>query len=95
MLRSTNVFLNVYILIFVISILLVSLDNKDLQTNFTAVVATFNNIGPGLNKVGPTQNFSFFSNFAKIILSFDMLLGRLECLPVIVMLSPSVWRNKF
>ena len=78
-----------------ISLLLVSFDNNDFATSFSSVVTCINNIGPGLNKVGPTQNFSFFSNFAKIILSFDMLLGRLECLPVIVMLSPSVWRNKF
>ncbi|MBR3023674.1 MAG: TrkH family potassium uptake protein, partial [Oscillospiraceae bacterium] len=78
-----------------ISLLLVSFDNNDFATSFSSVVTCINNIGPGLNKVGPTQNFSFFSNFAKIILSFDMLLGRLECPPVIVMLSPSVWRNKF
>ncbi|MBP0960560.1 MAG: TrkH family potassium uptake protein [Oscillospiraceae bacterium] len=78
-----------------ISLLLVSADNHDFATSFSSVVTCINNIGPGLNKVGPTQNFSFFSDFAKIILSFDMLLGRLECLPVIVMLSPSVWRNKF
>ncbi len=92
-LRSTNVFLNVYILIFVISILLVSLDNKDMQTNFTAVVATFNNIGPGLADVGPTRNFNEFSNLSKIILMIDMLAGRLELFPIIILFHPELWKE--
>ncbi len=92
-LRSTNVFLNVYILIFVISILLISLDNKDMQTNFTAVVATFNNIGPGLEDVGPTQNFDSFSNMAKIVLMIDMLAGRLELFPIIILFHPEIWKE--
>ena len=92
-LRSTNVFLNVYILIFVISILLVSLDNRDMQTNFTAVLATFNNIGPGLEGVGPTKNFSNFSNLAKIVLMVDMLAGRLELFPIIILFHPEIWKE--
>ena len=78
-----------------ISLLLVSVDNADFATSFSSVVTCINNIGPGLNRVGPVENFSFYSDFAKIVLSVDMLFGRLECLPVIIMLSPSVWRSKF
>ena len=92
-LRSTNVFLNVYILIYVISILLVSLDNKDMQTNFTAVVATFNNIGPGLEGVGPTKNFDEFSALSKIVLMIDMLAGRLELFPIIILFHPELWKE--
>lgn len=76
--RSTNVFMVAYVLIFAVSVLLISLDEYDLVTNFTAVTATFNNIGPGLALVGPTGNFGFFSNFSKVVLIFDMLAGRLE-----------------
>ncbi len=84
-----------YIGLMLVSLLLVSVDNKDFATSFSSVVTCINNIGPGLNRVGPTENFSFYSGFVKIVLSFDMLLGRLECLPIIVMLSPSVWKKKF
>ena len=62
-------------------------------TNFTAVAATINNIGPGLEKVGPCCNFSFFSPFSKIILIFDMLAGRLELFPILIMLHPTVWKE--
>ncbi len=92
-LRSTNVFLNVYILIFVCSVLLVSVDNLDMQTNFTAVVATFNNIGPGLAEVGPTENFDKFSSLSKIVLMIDMLAGRLELFPIIILFHPEIWKE--
>ena len=92
-LRSTNVFLNVYILIFVCSILIISLDDKSMQTNFTAVVATFNNIGPGLEGVGPTHNFDGFSNLSKIVLMIDMLAGRLELFPIIILFHPEIWKE--
>ena len=91
--RAVNVYMAAYIVIYVISILIISLDNMDYTTNFTAVVATLNNIGPGLAKVGPTQNFSIFSTFSKIILSLDMLIGRLEIFPILVLFSPSAWRK--
>ncbi len=91
--RAVNVYMAAYIVIYVASILIISLDNMDYTTNFTAVVATLNNIGPGLAKVGPTQNFSIFSTFSKIILSFDMLIGRLEIFPILVLFSPSAWRK--
>ena len=91
--RSTNVFIVAYILVFVISVLLVSLDNQPLVTNFTAVAATLNNIGPGLELVGPTQNFSLFSNGVKLVLIFDMMAGRLELFPVLLLFSRDTWRR--
>lgn len=89
--RSVNVFIVIYALLFAGSVLLVSLDNFDYTTNFTAVAATINNIGPGLSMVGPAGNFSAFSAFSKVVLMFDMLAGRLELLPMIVLFSPLVW----
>ncbi len=86
-LRSINVFLITYLAIFTVSVLLVSLDNFDGITNFTAVAATFNNIGPGLSKVGPTCNFAGFSNLSKLVMIFDMLAGRLEIFPMLVLFS--------
>ena len=91
--RAVNVYMAAYIVIYVVSILIVSLDGMDYTTNFTSVVATLNNIGPGLAKVGPTQNFSIFSPLSKIILSMDMLIGRLEIFPILVLFSPSAWRK--
>lgn len=91
--RSAHVFLFAYLLIFALSVLAISVDNFDLITNFTAVTATFNNIGPGLELAGPTQNFSLFSNFSKLVLTFDMLAGRLEIFPVLMLLLPKTWRR--
>lgn len=91
--RSVNVFMAAYLVVFVISALLISLDNLDFTTNFTAVAATLNNIGPGLAKVGPTANFSVFSDFSKLILTFDMLIGRLEVFPILVLFSPHTWKR--
>ena len=93
-LRNTNVFFVIYILLTLTTTLLISIDNFDFTTNFTAVVATLNNIGPGLNMVGPTQNFSIYSDFSKFILMFNMLAGRLELFPMVFMLMPSTWRRK-
>ena len=91
--RSTNVFMVAYVLIFAVSVLLISLDEYDLVTNFTAVAATFNNIGPGLALVGPTGNFGFFSNFSKVVLIFDMLAGRLEIFPLLLLFSRETWKR--
>ncbi|MBQ2115621.1 MAG: TrkH family potassium uptake protein, partial [Lachnospiraceae bacterium] len=91
--RSCNVFLMCYSFIFIISILLVSLDGFDFTTNFTSIVATINNIGPGLNMVGPTKNFAEFSHLSKFVLMFDMLAGRLEILPMMILLHPRTWRK--
>ena len=84
-----------YFVILCVSVLLVSVDNFDFTTNFTAVLTTLNNVGPGLAKVGPVENFSAFSCFSKIVLSFDMLIGRLEILPIMMLLAPVTWRKKF
>ena len=86
-------FLAIYFLITVVSMLLVSLDDFDLVTTITAVEATLNNIGPGLNLVGPTGNYSIFSPMSKIVLTLDMLLGRLELFPVLILMMPSTWRK--
>ncbi|MBO5354956.1 MAG: TrkH family potassium uptake protein, partial [Clostridia bacterium] len=91
--RSSLVFLVCFVLIFVCSVLIVSVDNYDLTTNFTAVAATINNIGPGLNAVGPTCNFSFFSPLSKIVLIFDMLAGRLELFPMLLLFAPATWKK--
>lgn len=93
-LRSINTYLVTYALIFVVSLLLISLENLDLTTNFTAVAATFNNIGPGLAQVGPTGNFYGFSAFSKYVLMFDMLAGRLELFPMLLLFSPRVWMRE-
>lgn len=92
-LRSINVYFCTYLLIFCGSIFLLSLEGKDLVTNFTAVAATFNNIGPGLELVGPTRNFGGFSHFSKYVLIFDMLAGRLELFPLLILFHPAVWKQ--
>lgn len=92
--RSTNVFLSIYAVIFIVSLILISLDGKDFLTSFSAVAATLNNIGPGLGEVGPMSNFAAFSPFAKLVLSFDMLAGRLELLPILLLFVPAIWAKK-
>lgn len=91
--RSVNVFLVAYFAIFVLSLLIVSLDNFDFTTNFTAIAATLNNIGPGLNLAGPANNFNFFSPLSKYIMMFNMLAGRLEIFPILLLLCPAIWKN--
>ena len=93
MVRATNVYMIWYFLVFAVSVFLLSFDDHDMVTNFTAVTATINNIGPGLGSVGPTGNFSHFSVFSKLVLIFDMLAGRLELFPVLVLFAPSTWRK--
>ena len=92
-LRATNVFIAVYSVILFASVLAIGLDNFDFTTNFTAVAATLNNIGPGLELVGPTQNYFIFSSFSKCVLIFDMLAGRLELFPMLIILMPSCWKK--
>ncbi len=93
-LDNTNAYLAAYIVIIVLSFLLLSLDGFSVGTNLSAVLACFNNIGPGLEAVGPTCNFSGFSVFSKLVLSLDMLAGRLEIFPVLVLLSRTTWRKQ-
>jgi trk system potassium uptake protein TrkH len=91
--RATNVYFITFMIVFVISVLLISFEDLDLVTNFTAVAATINNIGPGLELVGPTQNFSVFSVFSKLVLIFDMLAGRLELFPLLILFNPTIWKD--
>ncbi len=91
--RSVNVYMVCFLLVFVSSIALISIEGHDLITNFTAVLAAINNIGPGLELVGPTQNFAFFSYPSKLVLIFDMLAGRLELFPMLLLFNPSTWRK--
>ena len=91
--RSISWYLIAYLVIFIVSLLLVSFDCQDMTTNFTAVAATFNNIGPGLGAVGPEGNFAFYSAFSKIVFIFDMLAGRLEIFPMLLLFAPSTWRK--
>lgn len=97
---SVMTYLSTYVFIFIGSILLLSIDQaifnaaeNTVLTNFTAVLACINNIGPGLDFVGPTQNFADFSVFSKLILSFDMLAGRLELFPMLILFTPSTWKK--
>ena len=91
---GTGIFITIYFAITAVSVLLVSLDGYDFETSASAVAATINNIGPGLGMVSPVGNFSSFSAFSKIILSLDMLIGRLEIYPVLLLMSPTIWRAK-
>nr|WP_297171635.1 TrkH family potassium uptake protein [uncultured Agathobaculum sp.] len=92
--RSVNAFLIAYLLIFVISVLLVSLTCEDMVTSFTAVATALNNVGPGLELVGPAANFGFLHPLSKIVLMFDMLAGRLELFPMLLLFTPRTWFRK-
>ena len=94
MLANCGAYLAAYVIIMFVSFMVVSLDDFTIGTNFTAVVACFNNIGPGLEQVGPTCNFSAYSDLSKLVLSFDMLAGRLEIFPLLALFSPKIWKNK-
>lgn len=93
--RATNVYFISFLALFTLSIFLISFEEKDLITNFTAVAATINNIGPGLEMVGPTQNFAHFTTFSKFVLMFDMLAGRLELFPMLLLFVPTIWKEFF
>ncbi len=93
-LRTLNVFIITYLIIFGVSLLLISFDEFTLETNFSAIAATINNIGPGLGLVGPTSNYMFFSPISKGVLIIDMLAGRLELFPILLLMIPSTWRSK-
>ena len=92
--NGVGVYFVIYFVLFFALLLLVSLDGFDFETNFTAVAATYNNIGPGLAGVGPTQSFAAFSDFSKIVLSVAMLLGRLEIFPILLVFTPFLWKKK-
>lgn len=91
--RSINAYLVAFIALFIVSICLIALDGKDFTTSFTAVATTINNIGPGLGEVGPTGSFTEFSVLSKIVFIFDMLAGRLEIFPMLILFAPTTWRK--
>lgn len=91
--RNTSVYLVVYLSIFLISFILVSVEGRDLITSFTSVAATLNNTGPGLAEVGPVGNYASMSILTKFVLMFDMLAGRLEFFPVLLLFIPTVWKK--
>ncbi|MBO4788779.1 MAG: TrkH family potassium uptake protein [Lachnospiraceae bacterium] len=91
--RSINVYFITFLILFTGSVLLVSVNGYDLETNLTAVAATINNVGPGLAKVGPTVNFGHFSILSKCVLIFDMIAGRLELFPLLMLFHPGIWKE--
>lgn len=91
---NVNAYLAIYCVILVLSFAIISVDGFSIGTNFSAVASCFNNIGPGFELVGATQNFSIYSDLSKIILSLDMLLGRLEIFPLLILLSPDTWSRR-
>ena len=93
--RSINVYCFTFTIIFCASVLLVSLEGHDFTTTFTAVAATFNNIGPGLELVGPMSNYGILNDFSTWVLTFDMLAGRLELFPLLLLFHPTIWRDYF
>lgn len=92
--HNVLVYLAVYVLLLIVGILLIALNGFDHVTTVTAVLTTLNNVGPGLNVIGPLSNFSVFSPFSKLVLTALMLLGRLEIFPILLLFSPSVWRRQ-
>ena len=94
MLQNTNAYLAAYVLAIILSFLLISVDGFSITTNLSAVFACFNNIGPGLEAVGPTCNFGGFSIFSKLVLILDMLAGRLEIFPILILFSRSTWSGR-
>lgn len=91
---NVNAYLAIYCVILVLSFAIISVDDFSIGTHFSAVASCFNNIGPGFELVGATQNFSIYSDLSKIILSLDMLLGRLEVFPLLLLLSPDTWSRR-
>ncbi len=92
-LQTTNAYLIAYVIIIVLSFLIVSLDGFSFETTLTAIIATFNNIGPGLDMVGPVGNYAAFSNLSKLVMCADMLAGRLEIYPMLILLSKTTWKR--
>ena len=92
---SITTYFSVYMMCFIGFFLLLCLEGKfDFETNFTAIAACFNNIGPGFGIVGPSGSFAEYSDFSKVVLSFAMLFGRLEIFPLLIALIPSTWKKK-
>ena len=92
--RRCGVFFFSYLLLICASTLIVSIDGLSLETNFTAVMATINNVGPGFGLAGPVETYAIFSPISKIVLSLDMLLGRLGIFPILILFAPQTWNAK-
>ena len=91
--KSAQIYVMTYVAVYLFSVLALSLDQYDFATNFTAVAANLNNIGPCLGEIGPAGNYADYSVFSKLVLMFDMLTGRLELFPMLVLLSPKTWKR--
>ena len=93
-LQNTNAYLAAYAILIVVSFLLISVDGFSITTNLSAVLACFNNIGPGFELVGPTGNYAAYGTFSKLILTLDMLAGRLEIFPILILFSRTTWAHR-
>ena len=93
--RTVSGYVIMYVCLFGLSMLIIGLDNLNFEEIVSAVATCFNNVGPGFGKLGPAGNFSSLTGFSKIFLSLDMLLGRLEIFPILLLFVPSIWRKKF
>ena len=91
--KAVNTFFACFMVLLILGTFLVSLDDHDTATNFTAVLSCMSNIGPGISLVGPTGNFNIFSYGSKIVLTFAMLIGRLEIYPILILFAPSTWKR--
>lgn len=91
--RSVNVYFIAFILIFIVSLFIISFEGKDMVSNFTAIASTLNNIGPGLGEVGPMGSFGGYNDLSKLVMVFDMLAGRLELFPMLILFRPAVWKR--
>jgi trk system potassium uptake protein TrkH len=92
-LKAVNTFVASYMILLILGTFLLSFDGHDLATNFTAILSGLSNMGPGMSLIGPTGNYSIFSSWAKLLLTFVMLIGRLEIFPILILFSPSTWRK--
>ena len=93
-LQNTNAYLAAYTIIIILSFLLISVDGFSITTNLSAVLACFNNIGPGFEMVGPASNFAAYGAFSKLVLIMDMLAGRLEIFPILILFSRTTWKRR-
>nr|MCR4706054.1 TrkH family potassium uptake protein [Lachnospiraceae bacterium] len=91
--RSTVVYFMTFMLLFFVSVFAITFEGYDFMTSFSSVAATINNIGPGMSLAGPTENFAYFSVFSKYVFMFDMLAGRLELFPMLILLYPGTWEE--
>ena len=92
--RATGQYICIYFILLIFSALLISVDGFSFETNITAAITSINNVGPGLDMIGPMGSFHDFSPFSKLVLSFTMLFGRLEIMPMLILFSPGAWKKR-